>query len=310
MKDLFTLGWDIFTAKYRQKTALATEKSIDTPRNFQQDCLAELVVTEQSARAQTRLLLTSWSKLFVHSSEIMLPMMQLAETFSSENIVSIESIKFISPVQSELELEAKVIQSEAESTHKSGAKVVMQCTTSSGKRIEIVARPLKKPITGGTWIGHQELLSTSLEGQIYPDIKFSISRNATHPIRIVPGLRATLKSNNQLHTLPKPTTTVLCFDIGLNIIGHMLPESAESLVLGCRQLALPATQWTGIDQITCHALQTQRTSRDLQKTLFGITILDPNYNRIGGGIVSIGTLMTARANLKFAARLYRGRWTK
>lgn len=310
MDNLFALAWDIITVKYRKKTALRTVQPAATQRDFERDCLADVVVTEQSARASTRLLLTSWSSMFVHSSEVMLPMLQLAETYSGEKIARIEDTKFISPVQSELELEATILRPEEPITRKSSAQVIMRCTTQKDKTIEIVGKPLRKPIEGGTWTGHQDVLTNSLEGTVYQDIKLLCPTNDVHRMEILPVLRAPLASDHQLHTLPGPTATVISFDIGLNIVGHMLPKSGQSLVLGCQKFTMPTTEWTGMGQITCSPLQTRRASRDIQKTLFSINILDPNNRPIGGGMVSIGTLMSARASLKFAAGLYRGKWTK
>ncbi len=310
MDNLFAFGWDVFTFKYRKKTRLKTVQEKDTPRDFEEDCLTDLVITEQSARAETRLLLTSWSKLFVHGSETMLPMLQLAERYSGESIVGIEDTKFISPVQCELELEAKFLAPEEIRMHKSGAKVIMLCVTQSGRRVEIVAKPLKKPIAGGTWTGHEELIDSSLKGTLYPDLQSAESIDGSRQAGIIRGLRAPLAATNQLHTLLAPTTAVISLDLGLGIIGRLLPRDSESLFLGCKQFSLPRAEWTGIGEISCNAVHTARVSPALQKTSFSLNISDPANNSIGGGTITMGTIMTARDTIKFTAGLYRGKWTK
>lgn len=131
------------------KRQLITRESPQAMRDYPHDCLAdvEIFTAERTARAETRLLLTEWSNFYVHSADLMLPMIQLAERLAGEKVQAVKSMKFLQPVQTELELTASL----AQSPNEKGTAVIASFTTTNRQQVQVRATPIEKAIRGGTW---------------------------------------------------------------------------------------------------------------------------------------------------------------
>jgi hypothetical protein len=146
----------------RKKTTLITRVGPDQVRDFTTDCLDDVHQGEGKARAKTRLLLTSpWNHLFMHSTTLMVPMLQLAERLSNESIVLINEAQFKNPVQSELGLEAQFVEPNNGPTVKPKVDTVLRCTTSSGRQVVITGVARDEPIWGGTWDYYERVFMMS-----------------------------------------------------------------------------------------------------------------------------------------------------
>jgi hypothetical protein len=292
---------------HSRKTTLITRVGADQVRDFTADCLHDLYLSEGKARANTRLLLTSpWNNLFMHSTTLMVPMLQLAERLSNEDIVLINEAQFKNPVQSELGLEAQFLEPNNGPTVKPKVDTVLRCTTSSGRQVVITGVARDEPIWGGTWEYYERFFH-----DVFPKIVEIVKAQ---------GFKKTLLQTKGQLTLPLPVDLLdrarfaekmaIGLDIAMLVEDTLLPQSPfTEVVSGMQRVYLPTGSTNQVSTIKVQ-LQTQaHTTHTVRNTgKFSFTSLDDR-------VIGSGKIISVRFNdwdrqIAFSNRLQTTQWAK
>lgn len=286
---------------------LHTVLSDTTPRDYEADCLDAIIVKGKEARAQTRFLLTGWSKAMVHSAEVILPSLKLARHIDKTGIRSIVKASFRKPIQTELELVADEVHEPTSA--RTGDAFWCVIETNNGRHIEIRGVPTETKIQGGSWSTNRtklaEVFNTSPQICSGDEYREGIPPLCSGvEIAITPGV-------------VKPSSADLDFTTTLDMTleaykraKYFYPEATVVSQIGRWQpIPLHKLQKGGVLKITCSALP--RVSARFVIRSYQANFYSSDNQRLGGDMkFSMASPRSPDSQWNFAMQICGSQWSR
>ncbi len=307
MISLFDIG-RVFLGS---KKELITQITADTKRDYPYDCLEDVVIGEKQARATTRLALTAvGGPLMVHSTFALTPMMRIAEYLAQDRVTLVEKCRFLQPMQSELDLTAKIINNEDAQNHYPGATTVMTCKTTKGNHIEVVGTAKDKPIYGGNWTSYNDRLSAAVKRKAESGASSSTKRKLIRLAHLDLGHETTEEIDLSGFTGTANTELFSTYaDLAMNTTRKMSNTLFAMLVSSIEGLSVPSIHDLSANHCRVSVAKIDRSKPDSEGVTMAFTIGN-DTKEIASGRIKIVTITTISRETALEAALYRAKWTK
>ncbi len=286
---------------------LVTKIESSCQRDYAKDCLDATTISGNQARAETRLLLTDWSKEIVHSPEILLPMLKLAAKLGNNDIKHLHRAKILQLVQSELSLKARIIPRKEPEQRIDGAAVIVRCSTVSDQLIEVVATPLDQPIHGGHWYGYKEREEAATTC-IIPGIHSAFNGQSGYAPH-APSYTGILAPNT-LAGLDGAEAISFTLELGLRVLHNAVSNRNSAVVSGCADFTVPIDASTLIRALSLRQIAEDKTNPHFIKRTVEGTLLAQRHREIGGGKIIIAEAANLPSAIAYAAKASNAKWLK